>query len=96
MSRSRDEVLAEILPLLRKLAGDWEYEGQITEDTLLFADLGFESLDLVVLGTQIQQQYDRVLPFPEFYAELGASGQQDVSVAAWVDFTYEHLNDSVS
>jgi acyl carrier protein len=94
MQRGREDVLADILPLLRKLAGDWEYAGQITEETLLFAELGFESLDLVVLGTQIQQYYDRILPFPEFYAELGERGQQDVSVAEWVDFTYRHLNES--
>lgn len=94
MQISREEVLSDILPLLRRLAADWEYGGRITEKTRLFAELGFESLDLVVLGTQIQDHYDAVLPFPEFYAELGESGQQDVTVAEWVDFTYQHLNDS--
>jgi acyl carrier protein len=94
MHRSREEIRADILPLLRKLAGDWEYAGEITEDTSLFADLGFESLDLVVLGTQIQQYYDKILPFPEFYAELGERGQQDVSVAEWVDFVHEQLNEA--
>ena len=93
MKRSHEEILADVMLLLRQLADDWEYSGDITEDTYLLADMGFESLDVVVLGTAVQERYGRVLPFPELFAEIGQRELRDISVGEWVDFIYEHLND---
>src|SRR5262249_53423410 len=82
-----DRVLAEVLELLDQLAGDWEYDGPIEPTTRFLGDLGLESLDLVVLGTMIQQRYGR-LPFTEFYAEIGRRPveERDVTVAELVEF----------
>jgi acyl carrier protein len=91
MKRSRDEVRADIVLLLRGLADDWEYDGEITEDTRMLADLGFESLDVVVLATVVQDYYHQVLPFPEFFAEIGQRAIGDVTVGEWVTFVCEHL-----
>lgn len=90
--RSREAILKDVLSLLRELAGDWEYHGDITQDTYLFADMGLESLDVVVLGTAVQEHYGQVLPFPEFFAEVGQRELQDISVGEWVDFVYKHLD----
>jgi acyl carrier protein len=81
------EVLATVLELMTTLAGDWEYEDEITPETYLLGDLGLESLDLVVLGTSIQQRYGR-LPFAEYLAEIGQRPveQRDVSVGDLVAF----------
>ena len=38
MKKSREEILADVMLLLRRLADDWEYGGDITEDTYLLAD----------------------------------------------------------
>ena len=84
--------MEDVLNRLQQLAGDWEYTGVITPESRLFADLGFESLDLVVLGTSIQMDYQRVLPFSEFFADMGQRQDPDVSVSEWVDFVYQHLN----
>lgn len=92
MKTSREAILADILVLLRSLADDWEYSGVITRDTYLLADMGFESLDVVVLGTAVQEHYRQILPFSEFFAEIGRREPRDVSVGEWVDFIYEHLN----
>jgi acyl carrier protein len=84
-------VLAEILDLLDELAGDWEYDGEIGPDTRFIADLGLESLEIVVLGTMIQERYGR-LPFAEYLDELGQRPveERDVSVAELAVFVCEH------
>jgi acyl carrier protein len=82
-------VLGDILELMTTLAGDWEYSGTITSETQLFGDLGLQSLDLVVLGTSIQERYGR-LPFAEFLVEIGQRPEQDVSVGQLVEFICEH------
>jgi acyl carrier protein len=82
-----DRVLAEVLDLLDELAGDWEYDGPIEPATRFLHDLSLESLDLVVLGTRLQQRYGR-LPFTEYYAEIGRRPveERDVTVAELVEF----------
>jgi acyl carrier protein len=81
------QVLADVLEQINELAGDWEFDGEITPETRFLADLGLESLDLVVLGTMLQHRYGQ-LPFAEYYAEIGQRPveQRDVSVADLVDF----------
>lgn len=93
MKKSREEILADVMLLLRPLADDWEYSGDVTQDTYLLADMGFQSLDVVVLGTAVQEHYGQVLPFPELFAEIGQRELRDISVGEWVDFINKHLND---
>jgi len=90
------EVLDGVLKLLQELSGDWEYDGVIGPDTYFLADLGLESLDIVVLGTMIQQQYGR-LPFAEYLEELGQRPveQRDITVAELVAFVCEHRQPSL-
>jgi acyl carrier protein len=85
------QVLTDVLELMNELAGDWEYSDTITPETYLLGDLGLESLDLVVIGTEIQQRYGR-LPFVEYLAEIGQRPiqQRDVSVSELVDFVCRH------
>ena len=85
------QILADVLDLMKQLAGDWEYTGPITAETQLLGDVGLESLDLVVLGTSIQQRYGR-LPFAEFLADIGQRpvAERDVSVGELVAFVSKH------
>jgi acyl carrier protein len=85
------QVLGDVLELLNEMKGDWEYSGEIAPDTYFIADLGLESLEIVVLATMIQQRYGR-LPFPEFFDEIGQRPveERDVSVAELVSFVGEH------
>jgi acyl carrier protein len=95
MTRIDPAVLEGVLDLLNELSGDWEYDGVVGPDTYFLADLGLESLDIVVLGTMIQQQYGR-LPFAEYLEELGQRpvDERDVSVAELVAFVCEHRQPS--
>ena len=84
-------ILADVIALVAELAGDWEYDGPITPDTRFLADLGLESLDLVVLGTELQHRHGP-LPFAEFLADLGRRpvDTRDVTVMELVDFLDTH------
>jgi acyl carrier protein len=96
VSHPEPEVLSGVLEMLNELSGDWEYDGVITPDTFFLADLGLESLDIVVLGTMIQQQYGR-LPFAEYLEELGRRpvDERDITVAELVAFVCEHRQPSL-
>jgi len=87
MTQLDPQVLDDVLKLIDEVSGDWEYDGQITPATRFLADLGLESLDLVVLGTLVQQRYGQ-LPFAEYYAEVGQRpvAERDVSVSDLVEF----------
>jgi acyl carrier protein len=84
---TQPQILDDTIELMTQLAEDWEYTGRITPETRLLADLAMESLDLVVLGTAVQERYGR-LPFAEFLAEIGQRPVQerDVSVGELVAF----------
>lgn len=91
MTHVDPQVMATILDLLNELADDWEYDGEIGPGTRFIADLGLESLEIVVLGTLIQQRYGR-LPFAEYLEELGQLPveERDLTVAALVEFVCAH------
>ena len=90
-----DRVMGEVLEMMSELAGDWEYSGDITPSTSLIRDLELESLDLVVLGTMIQQRYGR-LPFAEYLADIGERPIEvrDVTVSELVAFVCRHVDES--
>jgi acyl carrier protein len=85
------QVTQGILELLGEAQGDWEYTGEIGPDTRFVADLGLESLEIVVLSTMVQQRYGR-LPFPQFFDEIGQRpvDERDLTVADLAMFVCEH------
>jgi acyl carrier protein len=93
VTRTKQEIMDEVLSLLTQLASDWEFEGEIRAETRLFADLGFQSLDAVVLGNSLQERLGRSIPYGELLTEIGRRPINDVTVGEWVDFTWRHLQD---
>lgn len=59
--------------------------------TLLFSELGLESLDAVVLGTALQDRYQAEMPFAQLLADIGKESR-DLSVTELVDFVHSHLD----
>ena len=84
-------VLVGVLELLAELKEDWEYDGEIGPGTYFVAELGLESLEIVVLATLIQQRYGR-LPFPEYFEEIGQRPveERDVTVGELAQFVSRH------
>lgn len=92
MTTARDEVQTYLTTLLQELARDAAYTLDVDAGTGLFSDLGFESLDAVVLGTAIQEHYDRTMPFAELLAEVGQRRVRDLTVGELVWFVETHLS----
>lgn len=85
-------IMTDIVAMLGTLAKDWEYSGTITPETLLFEDLGFESLDIVVLGTAIQERYGQHMPFAEFLSDIGQREERDMTVCELAAFVQQQLD----
>ena len=92
MKKSRDELLKDIVELLESLREDWEYSGEITPETSLIKDVGLESIDLVALGSAIEEKYHQNLPFAEFLATLEARNATDLRIGDVLEFLEEKLN----
>jgi len=91
MNPSRDQILDYVLHMLEELRSDWDYSIPISAKSRLVADLTFESLDLVVLGTSIQEHFKAQIPFAMFLAEIGQRAQRDATVEELVEFVYRQL-----
>ena len=84
---------ADITEILKDLTSDWEdaFSDDITRDTRLIDDLGFESIDVVHLITAIEQKYDRRdLPFEELLMVEGRY-KDELTVAEIAEFLGKHL-----
>jgi acyl carrier protein len=89
---TQEQVFADLLSILNELTQDWEYSGDISLQTSLFNDLGFESIDAVALGTAVEEHYQQTLPYAEFLAEIGQREEQDIFVGDIVKFVHKNLN----
>lgn len=89
---SRESILATVLSILEKMDEEGTFDCEIGPDTWLVADLGLESIDVVVLGTEVQEHYHVTLPFAEFLAEVGQREVRDLQVREFVEFVYRNLN----
>ncbi|HUK18943.1 MAG TPA: acyl carrier protein [Bryobacteraceae bacterium] len=90
MRPNRQEILAYLLQTMGDLTQDWDYSEPVKPESLLFTQLGFESLDAVILGTAIQEHYQTQMPFAELLSEIGQQ-QRDLSISELVDFVDRHL-----
>ncbi len=88
---SKEQLFNDLVGLLNSLAEDWEYSDPITGETYLIEHLGFESIDIVILCTNVEEQYGRPLPFAEFLAEIGQREVRDIRIDELVDFFHQHL-----
>ena len=90
MRSRRQEILDYLLQKMGELTQDWDYAEPVRAESLLFTELGFESLDAVVLCTAIQEHYQTPMPFAELLAEIGEQ-QRDLSIDELADFVNSHL-----
>ena len=90
MRPSRQEILNYLLQKMGELTEDWDYPDPVRAESKLFTELGFESLDAVVLCTAIQEHYQTPMPFAELLAEIGQQ-QRDLSIDELAEFVNTHL-----
>jgi acyl carrier protein len=87
----KEQLFNDLIGLLTSLSEDWEYSDPITGSTYLIEHLGFESIDIVILCTNVEEHYGRPLPFAEFLAEIGQREVRDIRIDELVDFFHQHL-----
>ena len=92
---TKDQIMTDVAGILRDFYGR-EYSGEIGPDTRFFGDLGLASIDAVVLGETLEEQYGRKLPFHLFMADLGSRAVRDIPLGEVVAFLHQHLNASTA
>jgi acyl carrier protein len=91
MATALNNSIAEsVKDILYKMMADIDFDEEIRPSTWLVADLGFESIDIVVLGTTIQQQLNDKLPFTEYLSQVGQREIRDISFDELVTFVETH------
>jgi acyl carrier protein len=91
MPKSYDEIIADLQGILRNFE-DREYSGPIGPETLFFGDLGFASIEAVILGERLEEHYGQKIPFNKFLAELMQSGAEDIAVGKLAEFLERELS----
>ena len=93
MQRSRPEILADVVELIPTVRDDAPSADDvaISDTTMFLADLGWGSLEVVILANAMQDRYEQMFPFVEWFQKIGRQGQQDISIGEWVDFVHGHL-----
>lgn len=94
MAVTRQDVTDAVLSLLGKLAEDWDHDDEIGTETWLVQDLAMESIDVVVLGTTIQEHFQANLPFAEYLADVGQRDVKDIQVDELIGFVHQHVADA--
>jgi acyl carrier protein len=89
----RDAIVKDVVNVLNDMTTDWEagFQGKIGPDTLLVADLGFESIDVVQLAVALEEHFGQEgLPFDKMLMTEGRY-VDDLRVEQVVSFLAEHL-----
>ena len=90
---NRAAIEGVVLQILKDLTADWDsdFGGQIGPDTLLIADLDFESIDVVELVVSLEGKFARRdLPFEKLLMDDGRY-VDDLTVRQVVDFLESQL-----
>lgn len=90
-----DQIRNELHSTLKQIRDDWNCSIDLTEQTGIFRDLGFESIDAIALGSALEERFNRSLPFAEFLTRIRAQKLDDISVGLLLSFLVDSLNGSV-
>jgi acyl carrier protein len=93
MKVSREEVAATILGLLQSMGDEWDDSSATSEDSYVFGNLNWRSIEIVYLVNAIQQRYKQTFPFAEFLQEIERRDRKDVSVGEIVEFVHRSLSE---
>lgn len=83
--RTHAEIVADLAGILRNFE-DREYSGHIGPETRFFSDLGFASIEAVILGEKLEEYYGRKIAFHKFLAQAMQRGAEDLEVGELAAF----------
>ena len=93
MTVTSEQLVGKLAELLEDFTQDWdnEFEGEMTRQTRLLADLGFESIDIIQLVVAIEEMVGkRKLPFNELLMRDGRY-VDELSIGQIADFLVTKL-----
>ncbi|HXI03210.1 MAG TPA: acyl carrier protein [Candidatus Saccharimonadales bacterium] len=91
---TREAIVADLVALISDMTQDWDlgFSGGIHEETGLVSDLGFQSIDVVMLVGEIHKHYgQRNLPFEKVLLVDGRYAEE-IRVSDLADFLHVQLN----
>lgn len=88
--RTQEQIVEDLAGILCSFRGR-EYSDPIGPETLFFADLGFASIDAVILGETLESHYGQRFPFRELLAEAGGQQARDIEVGRLAAFLSRHM-----
>ena len=84
-------IRADLVRIIRDLRDDWDWSAEVTDQTGLFRELGFESIDVVALGSMLEEHFGQTLPFAELLTKAKEEQVRDISVGDLLAFLVENL-----
>jgi acyl carrier protein len=90
---SKEQIFQEVAAILTDMTSDWDidFEGGITPETHIIADLQFESIDVVQFIVQLERKFQRKdLPFEKLLM-VDERYRDDFTVQEMVDFLHNNL-----
>lgn len=89
---TRTEILACVRQSISALYGDPQLAADLTEGTSLIDDLGMQSLELVVLTSDVIHRYGPV-PFQELFDAMAATppAERNLTIRDLIEFIIENL-----
>src|SRR5258708_39753699 len=84
-------IRADLLHSTKQLRDDWDWSVEIRDETGLFRELGVESIDLIALGSMLEEHFDRTLPFAEFLTQARDDRVDDITIGAILEFLVANL-----
>jgi acyl carrier protein len=87
---TRDQIVDDLAGILRHFQGRC-YTDEIGPETLFFDDLGFVSIDAIVLGEKVQTYYGQEFPYREFLAEMKTAQVLDIQIGQLAAFLQRNL-----
>ncbi len=91
MPTASDALVHALVTLLKDFTQDWDhsFDGEMGRSTRLFADLGFESIDIIQLAVAIQEEViKRRVSFDKLLMKDGRY-VDDLSIGQIADFLAE-------
>ncbi len=89
--RTTEDLLAALADVVRQTFPDRDFPEPAELTTRAFADLGFASIDLVVLAERLDAHFGRRLPFGAFLKSLRDRSAEDLELGELVSFLQKHV-----
>ena len=91
MGSVREHVQERLIDLLKDFREDSDETIAISDNTGIFRELGFESIDAIGLSTALEARFNQSFPFPEFMMMMKKENATDITVGRLVDFLIANL-----